>query len=183
METQKSSEAVLVEDSALCPPKDIAGLRKLATDALNQHQKAVKAYWALCVYIRTKQITPDIVTQELRDRGFADSRISEIKRVAFCAPALFEDFRKGVVGFRFVLGQERAQKLLPPPEQTEMPTILKGEDKLKAEMIDALSAIIPLKGPLPLLLRYQFPVVVNGYSVTIRVKKIKAQKPAGKAKK
>jgi len=154
-------------------PRDIAKLRKLATDAINQHQKAVKAYWALCVHIRDAQLTPDVVQRELGERGFAASRISEIKRVAFCAPALFEEYRQGVVGFRFVLGKARDGDEAAPSDQEEIPEVLKAEDKLRKEISEALEGVIPLTGPLPKLLRYSFPVVVNGYEVTLKIKKTK----------
>lgn len=162
-------------------PKDLATLRRLATDAFNQHGKAVKAYWSLCVHIRDAQINPVVVQQELAARGYPPSRVSEIKRVAFCAPALFEEYRKGVVGFRFVLLAAR-DEARGKDQQRELPLTLKHEEKLKNQIVTALQEIIPVAGPLPVLLRYQFPVRVNGYQVTIKVKKVKPAKPATNAK-
>lgn len=154
-------------------PKALVTLRKLATDALNAHEKAVNAYFKLCVHIRDSQLDKATVQDVLTERGYPASRISEVKRVAFCTDELFSQFRQGVIGFRYTLAAARDAVKANGQQALPVGSHLTPEQKLKEELRDALSEIIPLKGALPKLLAYGVTLQVNGHAVTVKVKKLK----------
>jgi hypothetical protein len=90
--------------------KLMSGLRKHAKDAITSAQTAFKKYWELLVYIRDNQIPPPVVQAELKEAGFALSRIAEVKRVAFSSEDIFDAYRKNAIGFRLALDKARGAK-------------------------------------------------------------------------
>lgn len=70
-------------------------------------------YLACLVLIRESQLNPVQVTKALKSAGWAASRISETKRLAFCSEVLFESYRKRLIGFRPALEAARSEALTP----------------------------------------------------------------------
>lgn len=104
MNTQKN--LVLAEADAVVAKHEevVNGLLDLI---VKKTAEVGNCYYLLCNYIRDQQLTPVFVTGLLKARGFAASRISEIKTVAFSADAVWSSYKAMTIGFRKVLDLER----------------------------------------------------------------------------
>jgi hypothetical protein len=138
--------------------ENIEGLRTVASQALDAAKVALDAYWRLCVFIREKQLTPVTVNKVLKELGYGEVRISEIKRVSFSSDKIFEEFRKKTIGFRLAL--KEARKVARGPVQVT------SEEVLFAEAMGRLvQEFVPLKGKLPFWLK-SFEMEAQGAVVT-----------------
>jgi hypothetical protein len=156
-------------------PADIKALRKAAHDFRDSVEKAQNKYWALCVLIRERQISPEAVQRELAEVGFRPERISEIKKVCFAPAALFEEFKARKVGFRLALARAREEEK-SPVEQTELPLPKKTESasqRFKRELTEFLELSIPVSGPLPKMFSFTVKGKANGYAFSLKVAKQK----------
>jgi hypothetical protein len=88
---------------------DVAKLRQLATELQASMVDAVGKYIAVCEHIREAQLMPLTVTRELKQLGFADSRISEIKRVSMVSDAIWEQYKNRTIGFKIALDIARQE--------------------------------------------------------------------------
>ncbi len=64
-------------------------------------------YMRICDHIRMYEIDPLEVSQALTKAGFPDSRISEIKRVAYAPQDVYLEYSAGQYGFRVALAKSR----------------------------------------------------------------------------
>jgi len=74
---------------------------------------ALEKYLACALLIRESQMDPRQVSKALAAAGWARSRISEMKRLAFCSQVLFDAYRKRLIGFRPALEAARSESLTP----------------------------------------------------------------------
>lgn len=89
--------------------KKCDNLAHLAEETQIALNGAVSVYVSLVEYVQRSQLKPDIVQEILRARGYNDSRISEIRRVADSEPALLEALKNRTIGFKAAV--ERAREL------------------------------------------------------------------------
>jgi len=66
-------------------------------------------YLDLCRYIRENQIDPKLVTASLTPLGFARSRISEIKKIAYATDELWNEYAARNIGWKGALDLARAE--------------------------------------------------------------------------
>jgi len=126
--------------------ENVNGLRQVAAEALEAATKALDAYWRLCVFIREKQLTPVSVNKVLKELGYGEVRISEIKRVSFSSDKIFEEYRKKAIGFRLALKEAR--------KASKKETQVTSEEILFAEALArVVQEFVPLKGKLPFWLK------------------------------
>lgn len=146
--------------------KIISGLKKRAVDALTAAEKALNKYWELLVYIRDNQIPPPVVSQQLKEAGYQDSRVAEVKRVAFCSPQLFDQYRNRAIGFRLALGKAReeagAGKAAPKP--------LAESAQFRNELMRLCEGYVPAAGKVPKWLR-SVKLEVQGCEIVFTVKR------------
>lgn len=64
-------------------------------------------YLRICSHIRHYEITPEESKFVLASVGFSKVRISEVLRVAYCPPKLYNEFSARVIGFRVCLKKTR----------------------------------------------------------------------------
>lgn len=64
-------------------------------------------YLRICEHIRHYRITPEEARVTLCNCGFSKVRVSEVLRVAYCPPNLYNEFRARVIGFRVCLKKTR----------------------------------------------------------------------------
>lgn len=153
------------------PPPVIGQLRKLITDAENQAEKAVGAYFKLCSFIRENQISPEHLTKELTQRKYAPSRISEIKTVSYAPEAVFKRYREKVTSFRLALGEARQ---VTRDKQESLPGIpARGSllDKLHAAIADVLCEHLPLTGKQTPFKGVTLKLTANNWPVTVKLSK------------
>lgn len=82
----------------------LASLAEETAIALNG---AVSVYVSLVKYVRTSQLTPDLVKATLSARGYNDARISEIHRVAAGPDDILEALEARTIGFKAALAKIR----------------------------------------------------------------------------
>ena len=85
----------------------IEQLRELGRLFLHSAVTVGNLYLRICDHIRAYDLDPDEVAAALRDAGFAASRISEIRRVAFAPENLYREFMTQGLGFRVALTKTR----------------------------------------------------------------------------
>lgn len=85
-------------------------LRELARDLQGAMTNTVEKYMAVCQHIRDAQMMPVQVKKELAALGFADSRISEVNRVAQVSDEVWAQYKSRVIGFKMTLELARAEK-------------------------------------------------------------------------
>lgn len=64
-------------------------------------------YLRICDHIRAYDIDPAEVSQALSQAGFPESRISEVKRVAYAPQEIYMEYSAGRYGFRVALEKSR----------------------------------------------------------------------------
>ncbi|OAM88049.1 hypothetical protein AW736_21320 [Termitidicoccus mucosus] len=89
----------------------MAKLRQLAMELQASMADAVGKYIAVCDHIRKAQLMPVTVTAELKQLGFADSRISEIKRVSMVSDVVWEQYKSRTIGFKVALDIARQEAI------------------------------------------------------------------------
>lgn len=87
----------------------LAELADATTEAL---AGAISKYSDLVLYVRDSHLDPHLVTETLKARGFKESRISEVKRVAFGDPELLDRIRQQTIGFKSALAEARGKPKL-----------------------------------------------------------------------
>lgn len=85
-------------------------LRLRAVAVLQTSKELSNRYWRLCQWIVEQQITPEILTQDLRDLGFRKERISEIKKVCFTSPQIYDDYKRRAIGWKVALEKSRVNR-------------------------------------------------------------------------
>lgn len=79
----------------------------------------VESYYDVVTHVRDFQISPDVVTDTLKTEGFAPSRISEFKRIAFSVPQIYEEYKAKTIGFKLALKKSReAEKVKEEPSES-----------------------------------------------------------------
>lgn len=153
------------------PPPVIGQLRKLITDAENQAEKAVGAYFKLCSFIRENQISPEHLTKELRQRKYAPSRISEIKMVSYAPDSVFKRYREKVTSFRLALGEARQADRDKQEQLPGTPSSGSLLDKLHAAIADVLCEHLPLTGRQTPFSGVTLRITANNWPVTVKLNK------------
>ncbi len=155
------------------PPAVIGQLRKLITDAENQAEKAVGAYFKLCVFIREKQISPEQLTKELTQRKYAKQRITEIKTVSYAPELVFKRYQEKVTSFRLALGEARQEKRDKQHELAGMPGRAGSLEQLKHDLDKLLAEHLPLVGRTAPYAGVTLVLRANNWPVTVRIQKRK----------
>lgn len=147
--------ADLPEDTAKWPKDALKAARLIAVPAREVVEGTVSlslSYLKLCLAIRKSPLSPKNVTQVLKQQGFKDSRISELKRVSYLPDKAFSEYESGSLGFKATLElarlDKKTQALLPAPP-TPPPAAPAKEPATPAPAPAAPSpgAVSPVKGP------------------------------------
>ena len=98
----------------------------------------VESYYDVVTHVRDFQISPDVVTDTLKTEGFAPSRISEFKRIAFSVPQIYEEYKAKTIGFKLALKKSRdAEKAKEEPSES-------AEDNAsESEVAPSSNSVIP----------------------------------------
>jgi hypothetical protein len=148
-------------------PEVIQVLRKLGAVALESARAAVERYMDLVRFIREREVLPQTVTRELKDLGFVDSRISEIKRLAFVSDAEWRKIDGEKMGFKLAL-QEARKGARKPKSKSEQD----AEDAFRLKLCAVFEQFVPVGGKLPKWMQ-GFSLPVNGCVASITVRRAK----------
>lgn len=157
------------------PPAVIGQLRKLIVDAENLAEKAVGAYFKLCVFIRENQISPEQLTKELTQRKYAPSRISELKMVSYAPEMVFKRYREKVTSFRLALAEARQ---VNRDKQAVLPGVAAKQGKLESlgrQLQDVLELYLPVVGNGKPYAGVTWQKHCNGFLVTVKIARQRAK--------
>ncbi len=162
VETDGKSISTVEKDTAA----DIKRLRALGKEAMEAAKVALGCYMKLVDFVREKQIAPKTLGAELKLLGYRDSRISEIKAIAYTSDAVYKQITDDRLGFK--VAYESAKKAKRKAGQTA------SQQTFESECTGALSRTfeqyVPVAGKLPPWMK-AFSLTINGCVVGITVRR------------
>jgi hypothetical protein len=159
--------AQLIKEDTLVN-EEIVTLRDMAQAVQEAAKDMQGKYFALCVFIRERQISPDVLTVELAALGYHRKRISEIKRVSFSTPEIFAEYQNKTIGFKLALERSRAVDGIK--EEPEHKTV-ENRKAFEADLRSVTEKHIPVAGKLPKWSPIQFQA--QGCAFTMTFKRVK----------
>jgi len=108
-------------------------LLKIARDCVNAAINLGMTYLELVGDIRKRSIDPVTVTATLKEAGFADSRISEVKRVAFASEEVYKEIAAAQLGFKAAVTAARLAEHKEDIERGDFVKLLESSEQEAAD--------------------------------------------------
>lgn len=155
---------------------DIKQLRALAKAAYEAATAALMSYMALIDFVREKQIAPPVLARELKALNFRDSRISEVKAIAYTSDAVYSEIVKNKLGFKVAYEKVKKAKRNARASAADLST----EEEFRRRLAALLEQYVPVSGKCSAstIARVAgwmkaFSLTVNGCVVSITVRRAK----------
>lgn len=162
---ESKPQAAVVSVQTVIPdvvPENVAVIEqatKLAKAAVQAAQDAMGKYWEFVTFARANALSPLDVTNCLRAAGFAETRISEVKKVVAASDKVFADYEARRIGFRLALQRSREEG------GRKVRTQRTDAQIFEAEFVELMERFIPVTGEIPDFVKKSYRV--NGKSVAV----------------